>query len=110
MPARGWFVAPTVFADVDPDSELAQEEIFGPFLSILRARSLAEAVELANGVEYALTGAAFTRDPEELDYIRAHFHVGNLYFNRKCTAAIVGAHPFGRFQLSGTDATTGSPE
>lgn len=107
---EGWFVTPTVVDDVAIDSPLAQEEIFGPFLSVLRARTLEEAVRLANDVEYALTGAAFTRDPAELDFIRDHFFVGNLYLNRSSTGAMAGVHPFGGYKLSGTGPKVGSPD
>lgn len=107
---EGWFVTPTVVDGVRLESPLAQEEIFGPFLSVLRASTLEQAVELANGVEYALTGAAFTRDPSELDYLREHFYVGNLYLNRSSTGAMAGVHPFGGYKLSGTGPKVGSPD
>jgi 1-pyrroline-5-carboxylate dehydrogenase len=106
----GHFVGPTVVDEVPASAPIAQEEIFGPFLAILRARSLEHAVEMGNSVEYALTGAAFTQDPMELDYIRQHFLVGNLYLNRSSTGAMAGVHPFGGYKLSGTGPKVGSPD
>ncbi len=106
----GFGVGPTVVDDVSADSPIAQEEIFGPFLAILRATSLEEAVAIGNSVEYALTGAAFTRDPRELDYVQEHFLVGNLYLNRSSTGAMAGVHPFGGYKLSGTGPKVGSPD
>ncbi len=107
---RGHFVTPTIIDDVSIDSPIAQEEIFGPFLSVLRADSLAQAVDLANNVEYALTGAVFSRDPSEMDYVRDHFFVGNLYLNRSSTGAMAGVHPFGGYKLSGTGPKVGGPD
>ncbi len=104
------FITPTIVDDVAPDSPIAQEEIFGPFLAVLRARTLQEAVEIANGVEYALTGAVFARDPQELDYVREHFFVGNLYLNRSSTGAMAGVHPFGGYKMSGTGPKVGGPD
>ena len=106
----GHFIAPTVFGEVQPDSTLAQEEIFGPVLSMIRARDYDHAIEIANGTEYGLTGSLYSRDRSRLERSRLDFHVGNLYFNRKCTGAVVGAHPFGGFNMSGTDSKTGSPD
>jgi 1-pyrroline-5-carboxylate dehydrogenase len=107
---EGYFIAPTVFGDVDPASKLGQEEIFGPVLSVIRARDFDHALEIANGTEYGLTGAVYTRRRDRIEQARAEFEVGNLYINRKCTGAVVGAHPFGGFNLSGTDSKTGSPD
>lgn len=109
-PGRGYFIPPTIFADVDPKSRLGQEEIFGPVLSIMRARDFTHALEIANDTEYGLTGSVYSRDRWRLWEAERHFHVGNLYFNRKCTGALVGAHPFGGFHMSGTDSKTGSPD
>ena len=106
----GHFIQPTVFGDVDPDSELGQEEIFGPVLSMIRARDFDHALEIANGTEYGLTGSLYTARRDRMERARYEFHVGNLYFNRKCTGAVVGAHPFGGFNMSGTDSKTGSPD
>ncbi len=106
----GHCVTPTLVDDVEPGAAIAQEEIFGPFVSVLRAPSLERAVAIANDVPYALTGAAFTRDPAELDYVRAHFYVGNLYLNRSSTGAMAGVHPFGGYKLSGTGPKVGGPD
>jgi 1-pyrroline-5-carboxylate dehydrogenase len=109
-PEKGFYIAPTVFADVAPNARLAQEEIFGPVLSVIRYETFAEALEIANSTEYGLTGAIYSNTQEKLDEARQHFHVGNLYLNRKCTGAMVGAHPFGGFNLSGTDSKAGGPD
>lgn len=109
-PEKGYYVAPTVFADVTPGARLAQEEIFGPVLAVIRAGSFDEALEIANGTEYGLTGAVYSNSQEKLDRARAEFQVGNLYLNRKCTGAMVGAHPFGGFNMSGTDSKAGGPD
>jgi 1-pyrroline-5-carboxylate dehydrogenase len=103
----GWFVQPTVFADVDPQAKIAQEEIFGPVLAVIKARDWQHALEIANNTEYGLTGAVYTRDEAKIAEAKERFHVGNLYFNRKCTGALVGAHPFGGFNMSGTDSKAG---
>ena len=107
---KGFFVAPTVFADIPPSSRLAQEEIFGPVLSVIRAGSFKEALAIANDTEYGLTGAGYSASRANLDSAREEFHVGNLYLNRKCTGAMVGAHPFGGFNMSGTDSKAGGPD
>jgi 1-pyrroline-5-carboxylate dehydrogenase len=106
----GYFLEPTVFADVAPDAALAQEEIFGPVLALIPVASFAEGLKVANNTEYGLTGSIFSTDQEKLDIARREFHVGNLYFNRKCTGAMVGAHPFGGFNMSGTDSKAGGPD
>jgi 1-pyrroline-5-carboxylate dehydrogenase len=106
----GYFLSPTVFADVDPKARIFQEEIFGPVLSITKARDFEHGLELVNDSEYGLTGAVYTHDRAKLDRARRHFHVGNLYLNRKCTGAMVGAHPFGGFNMSGTDSKAGGPD
>jgi 1-pyrroline-5-carboxylate dehydrogenase len=108
--AEGWYVEPTVFADVDPRARIAQEEIFGPVLAVTRARDFEHALEIANDTEYALTGAVYARDPARLARARRDFAVGNLYVNRKCTGARVGVEPFGGFKMSGTDAKAGGPD
>ncbi len=107
---EGFFVAPHVFADVAPESTLAQEEIFGPVLAILRARDLDHALEIANGTRYALTGGLYTRSPEHITRIKREFRVGNLYINRKITGALVERQPFGGFKLSGIGAKAGGPD
>jgi 1-pyrroline-5-carboxylate dehydrogenase len=106
-PTRGWYVQPTIFADVEPDARIAQEEIFGPVLAVIKARDYDHALEIANGTEYGLTGAVYSRDESKLERAKREFHVGNLYINRKCTGALVGVHPFGGFKMSGTDSKAG---
>ena len=109
-PEEGWFITPTIFADVDPNARIAQEEIFGPVLAFTKAKDFDDALRIANGTEYGLTGSVYTRNREHIEKARTEFHVGNLYFNRKCTGAIVGVHPFGGFNMSGTDSKTGGPD
>jgi 1-pyrroline-5-carboxylate dehydrogenase len=109
-PENGYFLEPTIFADVPPDSRISQEEIFGPVLSVLKARDFDHALALANNTEFGLTGAVYSHDRAQLDRARREFHTGNLYFNRKCTGAMVGAHPFGGFNMSGTDSKAGGPD
>jgi len=106
----GYFIEPTVFADVSPTARIAQEEIFGPVLAMCRARDFDEALQIANGTPYGLTGAVYSLNREHLDRAGAEFHVGNLYLNRKCTGALVGAHPFGGFNMSGTDSKAGGKD
>lgn len=105
--SEGYFVRPTIVADVNPGARLAQEEIFGPVLAVLRAGSFEEGIEIANGTEFGLTGAAFSRNRAHLELARHTFHVGNLYLNRKCTGALVDVQPFGGFNMSGTDSKAG---
>jgi 1-pyrroline-5-carboxylate dehydrogenase len=109
-PEGGHFLEPTVFADVAPDAVISQEEIFGPVLALIKVDSFEEGLKVANNTEYGLTGALYTADRGRLDIARSEFHVGNLYFNRKCTGAMVGAHPFGGFNMSGTDSKAGGPD
>ncbi|ADW68248.1 L-glutamate gamma-semialdehyde dehydrogenase [Granulicella tundricola] len=106
----GYYVAPTVFADVLPTARIALEEIFGPVLAVIKYESFDEALEIANNTEYGLTGAIYSGSREKLERAREEFHVGNLYLNRKCTGAMVGAHPFGGFNMSGTDSKAGGPD
>jgi 1-pyrroline-5-carboxylate dehydrogenase len=106
----GWYIQPTIFADIPEDGRLAQEEIFGPVLSFIRARDYTHALAIANGTEYGLTGGVYSRDRRNLERARAEFQVGNLYFNRKITGAMVGAQPFGGFDMSGTDSKAGGPD
>jgi 1-pyrroline-5-carboxylate dehydrogenase len=108
--AGGYFLEPTVIADVAPDARIAQEEIFGPVLAVIKVDSFEEALKVANNTEYGLTGALYTADRGRLELARREYHVGNLYFNRKCTGAMVGAHPFGGFNMSGTDSKAGGPD
>ncbi len=104
---QGFFIEPTVVADVKPGSRIEQEEIFGPVLACIRAADYDEALSIANDTEYGLTGAVYTNDEDKLERARREFHVGNLYLNRKCTGALVGVHPFGGFNMSGTDSKAG---
>ncbi len=106
----GYFIKPTVIADVSPTARIAQEEIFGPVLAVIQSRNFDEALEIANNTEFGLTGALYSGSREKLERARREFHVGNLYFNRKCTGAMVGAHPFGGFNMSGTDSKAGGPD
>ncbi|NYF51869.1 L-glutamate gamma-semialdehyde dehydrogenase [Tunturiibacter gelidoferens] len=106
----GYYIAPTVIADVAPTARIALEEIFGPVLAVIKSKSFDDALGIANNTEYGLTGAIYTGSREKLDRAREEFHVGNLYFNRKCTGAMVGAHPFGGFNMSGTDSKAGGPD
>jgi 1-pyrroline-5-carboxylate dehydrogenase len=113
-PAReageGYFLKPTVIADIPPKSKLEQEEIFGPVLVVIKARNFDHALEIANDTEFGLTGGVYTKSRDKIDRAVRDFHVGNLYINRKCTGAIVGAHPFGGFNMSGTDSKSGGPD
>jgi 1-pyrroline-5-carboxylate dehydrogenase len=104
---KGYFIEPTIFADVDPMARISQEEIFGPVLAFFRARDYNHAIEIANNTEFGLTGALYSRKRERLEDARVRFHCGNLYLNRKCTGALVGVHPFGGFNMSGTDSKAG---
>jgi 1-pyrroline-5-carboxylate dehydrogenase len=106
----GYFIEPTVIADVAPTARLALEEVFGPVLAVTRARDFNDALSIANRTDYGLTGAVYTRSPEEIERAQNEFHVGNLYINRKCTGAMVGAHPFGGFNMSGTDSKAGGAD
>jgi 1-pyrroline-5-carboxylate dehydrogenase len=106
----GYFIPPTIIADVEPTARIFQEEIFGPFLAVTKARDFEHALALANDSQYGLTGSVFTTNPEHVREATERFHVGNLYFNRKCTGAMVGAHPFGGFNMSGTDSKAGGPD
>jgi 1-pyrroline-5-carboxylate dehydrogenase len=108
--SKGFFIEPTIVADVAPESRLSQEEIFGPVLAFVRARDYDHALEIANNTEFGLTGAVFSKSRERLERAREDFHVGNLYFNRKCTGALVGVQPFGGFNMSGTDSKAGGPD
>src|SRR5262245_31021958 len=107
---EGYFIQPTVIADVAPTARISQEEIFGPVLAVIKARDYDHALEIANNTEFGLTGAVYSTSRDKLERARYEFHVGNLYFNRKCTGAMVGAHPFGGFNMSGTDSKAGGPD
>jgi 1-pyrroline-5-carboxylate dehydrogenase len=104
---RGFFIEPTVIADVKPGSTIEQEEIFGPVLAVIKAENFDDALKIANDTQFGLTGAVYSSDQAKLDRAQREFHVGNLYLNRKCTGALVGVHPFGGFNMSGTDSKGG---
>lgn len=103
----GYYIEPTIFADVDPNARIAQEEIFGPVTAFIKAKDTDDALRIANSTEYGLTGAYFSKSAQKIDKALREFNVGNLYINRKCTGALVGAQPFGGFNMSGTDAKAG---
>src|SRR5277367_5024241 len=107
---EGYFIRPTVIADIPAKSKLEQEEIFGPVLAVIKARGFDNAMEIANDTEFGLTGAIYTKSRDKIERAIREFHVGNLYINRKCTGAMVGAHPFGGFNMSGTDSKSGGPD
>jgi 1-pyrroline-5-carboxylate dehydrogenase len=107
---EGYFIQPTVIADIQPGSKLEQEEIFGPVLAVIKSRGFDHALEIANDTEFGLTGAVYTSSRDKIERAIQEFHVGNLYINRKCTGAMVGAHPFGGFNMSGTDSKAGGPD
>lgn len=109
-PEKGFFIEPTIIADIDPQARISQEEIFGPVLAFIKADSWEHALEIANNTEFGLTGAVYTSSKDKLNQASCQFHVGNLYLNRKCTGAMVGAHPFGGFNMSGTDSKAGGPD
>jgi 1-pyrroline-5-carboxylate dehydrogenase len=110
VPSGGYFIRPTIIADVEPGARIFQEEIFGPVLAVTKARDFEHALGLANDSQYGLTGSVFSNSPDHVRQATERFHVGNLYFNRKCTGAMVGAHPFGGFNMSGTDSKAGGPD
>ncbi|MGH7443895.1 MAG: aldehyde dehydrogenase family protein, partial [Longimicrobiales bacterium] len=107
---EGYFIPPTIVADVKPDARLSQEEVFGPVLAFVRASDYDDALDIANNTEFGLTGGVYSQDRERLARAREEFHVGNLYLNRKCTGALVGVQPFGGFNMSGTDSKAGGPD
>ncbi|MEP6769880.1 MAG: aldehyde dehydrogenase family protein, partial [Acidobacteriota bacterium] len=109
-PGEGFFVLPTIVDGVKPGARLEQEEIFGPVLAVIPVSSFEEGVSVANDTEYGLTGALYSRDRERLDRGKRELFCGNLYLNRKCTGALVGVHPFGGFNMSGTDSKAGGRE
>jgi 1-pyrroline-5-carboxylate dehydrogenase len=106
----GYYIEPTIFTGVAPQSRLAQHEIFGPVLSVLRVADLDEALAVANGTEFGLTGGFHSSDEARIARVRREFHVGNLYINRKITGALVGVQPFGGFNMSGSNAKAGGPD
>jgi 1-pyrroline-5-carboxylate dehydrogenase len=110
VPGAGYFLPPTIIADVDSGARLFQEEIFGPVLAVAKARDFDDALRMANDSQYGLTGAVYSNNAAHIAQAREEFFVGNMYINRKCTGAMVGAHPFGGFNLSGTDSKAGGPD
>ncbi len=108
--SKGWFIEPTVIADLDPHARLMQEEVFGPVLAVCKAESFEDGLAIVNNTEFGLTGAIISNNRLHLERARQEFHVGNLYLNRKCTGAIVGYQPFGGFNMSGTDSKAGGPD
>ena len=107
---EGYFLQPTVIADIPAKSRLEQEEVFGPLLAVIKSKNYDHALEIANDTEFGLTGAVYTKSREKIERAIREFHVGNLYINRKCTGATVAAHPFGGFNMSGTDSKSGGPD
>jgi len=107
---EGYFIQPTVIADVDPMATISQEEIFGPVLAVIKSRNFEHGLQIANNTEFGLTGSVYTTSDDKIEAAKQQFHVGNLYINRKCTGAMVGAHPFGGFNMSGTDSKAGGPD
>ncbi|MGB8885863.1 MAG: L-glutamate gamma-semialdehyde dehydrogenase [Candidatus Korobacteraceae bacterium] len=107
---EGYFIQPTVIADVDPMATISQQEIFGPVLAVIKSHNFEHGLQIANNTEFGLTGAVYTTSDDKIEVAKQQFHVGNLYINRKCTGAMVGAHPFGGFNMSGTDSKAGGPD
>jgi len=107
---EGFFVEPTIISEVKPGDTIEQTEVFGPVLAVIRCKNFNDGLRIANDTEFGLTGAVYTRSEERIEQARQGFHVGNLYINRKCTGAMVGAHPFGGFNMSGTDSKAGGPD
>ncbi len=110
VPQKGFFIPPTIFTNVSPKTRIACEEIFGPVLSVIRARDLDEALEIANGTEFALTAGFFSRSPANIERAKAEIVAGNVYINRSCTGAVVGRHPFGGFKMSGGGTKAGGAD
>jgi RHH-type proline utilization regulon transcriptional repressor/proline dehydrogenase/delta 1-pyrroline-5-carboxylate dehydrogenase len=110
VPDDGWFVAPTIVVDAAPTARVAREEIFGPVLTVLRARDLDHAIELANDTDYALTGGFISRSPANIERVTAELRAGNVYVNRGTTGAVVGRQPFGGYGLSGVGSKAGGPD
>jgi RHH-type transcriptional regulator, proline utilization regulon repressor / proline dehydrogenase / delta 1-pyrroline-5-carboxylate dehydrogenase len=110
VPPHGYFIPPTIFTGVKPNMRIAREEIFGPVLSVIKVRDLDEAIKVANGTDYALTGGFFSRSPDNIERVKAQLEAGNVYINRPCTGAIVGRHPFGGFKMSGSGTKAGGED
>jgi 1-pyrroline-5-carboxylate dehydrogenase len=110
MGKDGYFIQPTIIADVAPTARIAQEEIFGPVLAVIKTKDFNEALKIANNTDYGLTGSVYTKNPDKVEKAKKEFFVGNLYLNRKCTGALVGVQPFGGFNMSGTDSKAGGKD
>ena len=110
VPAKGFFIPPTIFTDVRPNMRIAREEIFGPVVSVIKVRDLDEAIPVANGTDYALTAGFFSRSPANIERAKAQIEAGNVYINRSCTGAVVGRHPFGGFKMSGGGTKAGGAD
>src|SRR5437763_13714790 len=110
LPPHGYFIPPTIFTGVKPNMRIAREEVFGPVLSVLKVRDLDEALEVANGTDYALTAGFFSRSPANIERAKAQIEAGNVYINRSCTGAVVGRHPFGGFKMSGGGTKAGGAD
>jgi RHH-type proline utilization regulon transcriptional repressor/proline dehydrogenase/delta 1-pyrroline-5-carboxylate dehydrogenase len=109
-PEHGYFIGPVIFSEVPPNGTIAQQEIFGPVLAVIKAKDFAQALAIANGTDYALTGGIYSRTPSHIQQAQEEFEVGNLYINRNITGAIVGRQPFGGFKLSGVGSKAGGPD
>jgi RHH-type transcriptional regulator, proline utilization regulon repressor / proline dehydrogenase / delta 1-pyrroline-5-carboxylate dehydrogenase len=109
-PEQGYFIGPVIFSEVSPNAVISQEEIFGPVLAVIRVEDFQEALAVANGTNYALTGGLYSRTPSHIQQAQTEFEVGNLYINRNITGAIVGRQPFGGFKLSGVGSKAGGPD
>ena len=107
---NGYFIEPTIIADVSPEARIAKEEVFGPFLSVIKAKDYDDALRIANNTDYGLTGGVYSKNRSKLGKAKREFHVGNLYLNRKCTGALVGIQPFGGFKMSGTCSKAGGED
>jgi 1-pyrroline-5-carboxylate dehydrogenase len=107
---KGYYIKPTIFTDVKPLARISQEEIFGPVLSVIKSRNFEDGLKIANNTKFGLTGSVYTNNKEKIEKAKKTLMIGNLYFNRKCTGAFVGAHPFGGFNMSGTDSKTGGKD
>jgi RHH-type proline utilization regulon transcriptional repressor/proline dehydrogenase/delta 1-pyrroline-5-carboxylate dehydrogenase len=110
VPEKGFFIPPTIFTNVSPETKIACEEIFGPVLSVIKVRDLSEAFEVANNTDYALTAGFFSRSPANIERAKAEICAGNVYVNRSCTGAVVGRHPFGGFKMSGGGTKAGGAD
>ena len=109
-PHKDNFVGPAIFTNIDPESQIAQEEIFGPVVVVIKSEDIDQAIEIANSTAYALTGGLYSRSPANIEKAKKEIMVGNLYINRKITGALVGRQPFGGFHMSGVGSKSGGPD